>query len=29
MKEIEYTESPGVPHGAMEDEFLCHRRGSE
>jgi predicted secreted hydrolase len=29
MKRIQYTSSPGVPHQSMEDELLCHRRGSE
>jgi predicted secreted hydrolase len=29
MKDIRFTASPGVPHGTMEDEFLCHRGGSE
>jgi predicted secreted hydrolase len=29
MKTIQYTASPGVPHGTMKDEFLCHRGGSE
>lgn len=29
MKNIQYTNSPGVPHGTMADELLCHRHGSE
>jgi predicted secreted hydrolase len=29
MNKIQYTNSRGVPHGSMEDEFLCHRNGSE
>jgi predicted secreted hydrolase len=29
MKNIQYTTSPGVPHLRMEDEFLCHKNGSE
>lgn len=29
MKEIHYTTSPGVPHQSMEEEFLCHKKGSE
>ena len=29
MGVIQYTASPGVPHQGMEDEFLCHRKGSE
>lgn len=29
MKDIRYTKSRGVPHGSMEDEFLCHRKGPE
>lgn len=29
MKTIHYTTSPGVPHRTMEEEFLCHRNGSE
>jgi predicted secreted hydrolase len=29
MKKIQFTKSPGVPHGTMMDEFLCHRGGSE
>jgi predicted secreted hydrolase len=29
MKNIQYTSSPGVPHGSMTEEFLCHRNGSE
>ena len=29
MKNIQYTSSPGVPHGTLDDEFLCHRSGSE
>jgi predicted secreted hydrolase len=29
MKNIQYTNSGGVPHGTMADEFLCHRHGSE
>jgi hypothetical protein len=29
MKSIQYSASPGVPHRSMEEEFLCHRRGSE
>ena len=29
MKKIQYTTSPGVPPQRMEDEFLCHRNGSE
>ena len=29
MKSIEHTSSPGVPHGTMQEEFLCHRNGSE
>jgi predicted secreted hydrolase len=29
MKQIQYTNSAGVPHQEMKDEFLCHRTGSE
>lgn len=29
MKDIRYTQSPGIPHGSMQDEFLCHRKGPE
>jgi len=29
MKKIQYTTSAGVPHQSMEDEFLCHKNGSE
>ncbi len=29
MKSIQHTTSPGVPHQSMEDELLCHRKGSE
>ena len=29
MRNIQYTQSPGVPHGSMEDEFLCHKRSPE
>ena len=29
MKKIQYTASAGVPHRSMEDEFLCHKKGSE
>ncbi len=29
MKNIQYTSSPGVPHGSMAEEFLCHKRGPE
>ena len=29
MRNIRYTPSPGVPHGSMEDEFLCHKNGPE
>ena len=29
MKNIQYTTSPGVPHQTMQDEFLCHKNGSE
>jgi predicted secreted hydrolase len=29
VKNIQYTTSPGVPHRGMEDEFLCHKNGSE
>jgi hypothetical protein len=29
MKNIQYTTSHGVPHQIMEDEFLCHKNGSE
>jgi predicted secreted hydrolase len=29
VKNIQYTTSVGVPHQGMEDEFLCHRNGSE
>lgn len=29
MQDIRYTTSAGVPHGSMQDEFLCHRRGPE
>lgn len=29
MGDIQYTTSPGVPHRGMEDEFLCHKNGSE
>ena len=29
MTNIQYTESPGVPPQSMEDEFLCHKNGSE
>jgi predicted secreted hydrolase len=29
MPNIQYTASPGVPHLGLEDEFLCHKDGSE
>ncbi len=29
MKNIQYTTSRGVPHQSMEEEFLCHKNGSE
>lgn len=29
MKQIQYTASPGIPPRSMDEEFLCHRRGSE
>ncbi|MBN1535984.1 MAG: hypothetical protein JW908_04580 [Anaerolineales bacterium] len=29
MKNIQYTTSPGVPHQGIQDEFLCHKNGSE
>ena len=29
MKNIQFTNSPGVPHEMMADEFLCHKHGSE
>jgi predicted secreted hydrolase len=29
MKNIQYTNSGGVPHGTMAEEFLCHKHGSE
>lgn len=29
MRKIHYTKSPGVPRQEMEDEFLCHKKGSE
>lgn len=29
MKKIQYTTSVGVPHRSMEEEFLCHKNGSE
>jgi predicted secreted hydrolase len=29
MKNIQYTKSPGVPHGSMEEEFLSHKKCSE
>ena len=29
MKNIQYTTSPGVPHGSMQDELLAHKNGSE
>jgi predicted secreted hydrolase len=29
MKQIQYTNSAGVPHQNMEEEFLCHKKGSE
>jgi predicted secreted hydrolase len=29
MKKIQYTESPGIPPRSMDEEFLCHRNGSE
>ena len=29
MKNIQHTNSPGVPHATMEEEFLCHKNGSE
>lgn len=29
MGNIQYTNSPGVPHQSMEEEFLCHKTGSE
>jgi predicted secreted hydrolase len=29
VKSVQYTASAGVPHRSMEDEFLCHRNGSE
>jgi predicted secreted hydrolase len=29
MKNIQYTNSAGVPHQEMKDEFLCHKTGSE
>jgi predicted secreted hydrolase len=29
MKNIQYTTSPGIPHGSMADEFLCHKHGPE
>ncbi len=29
MTNIQYTTSLGVPHQSLEDEFLCHKNGSE
>ena len=29
MKNIQYTQSPGIPRRSMVEEFLCHRNGSE
>jgi predicted secreted hydrolase len=29
VKNIQYTTSVGVPHQGMEEEFLCHKNGSE
>jgi predicted secreted hydrolase len=29
LKNIQYTTSAGIPPREMEDEFLCHRNGSE
>jgi predicted secreted hydrolase len=29
MKNIQYTDSPGVPPADMDEEFLTHRQGSE
>lgn len=29
MKNIQYTESTGIPHSSMAEEFLSHRQGSE
>ena len=29
MAAIHYTSSPGVPHQSMDEELLCHTRGSE
>jgi predicted secreted hydrolase len=29
MNKIQYTTSVGVPHQSIEDEFLCHKSGSE
>jgi len=29
MKNIEYSKSPGVPHGSMDEEFLTHKHCSE
>ncbi len=29
MKNIQYTSSRGIPRSTMDEEFLCHRNGSE
>ena len=29
MKNIQFTESPGVPHASMEEDFLTHKKCSE
>jgi hypothetical protein len=29
VKNIQYTDSRGVPHLRMDDEFLCHKNGIE
>ncbi len=29
MSSIQYTNSPGIPHQSMAEEFLCHRKGIE
>lgn len=29
MNNIQYTTSPGIPHRSMDEEFLCHKNGSE
>ena len=29
MRDIRYTQSPGIPHGSMAEDFLSHKKGSE